>query len=103
MLSGEVFSVEVVQPFPQFHQTGTGASRLQENGLLFLTLEMKRAFVLKLDAGMNISQDIATGYVEDVATGRELRFRSVRQLLEFLEEVVKNTNEEGRKVQENVD
>lgn len=63
---------------------------------------MKRAFVLKLDEGMNISQGMVSGYVEDVATGRELRFRSANQLLEFLEEVVKNANEDGRKVQENV-
>lgn len=67
-----------------------------------LTSEMKRAFVLKLDEGMNISQGLVSGYVEDVTTGRELRFRSANQLLEFLEEVVKNANEDGRKVQENV-
>ena len=102
MSSVERFPSEGAWPFPEFHQTGTGASRLSGNKNPILTSEMKRAFVLKLDEGMNISQGMVSGYVEDVATGRELRFRSANQLLEFLEEVVKNANEEGRKVQENV-
>jgi hypothetical protein len=93
-------------------RAGTGIPTISPNGYRtfttpgskapILTVEMKRAFVLKLDDGIDINEGVAAGYVEDVATGRELRFRSAKQLLEFLEEVVKNTNEDGRKVQENV-
>ena len=45
---------------------------------------MKQAFVLQLGSGTDISRRHFVGYIEEVDTGRELRFRSTEELLEFL-------------------
>jgi hypothetical protein len=45
---------------------------------------MKQAFVLQLGSETDISRRHFVGRVEEVDTGRELRFRSTEELLEFL-------------------
>ena len=45
---------------------------------------MKRAFVLQLGYETDISQRKFVGRIEEVDSGRELRFRSTEELLEFL-------------------
>ncbi|HKE57556.1 MAG TPA: hypothetical protein VKB46_12660 [Pyrinomonadaceae bacterium] len=45
---------------------------------------MKWAFVLQLGSETNTGQHQFTGFIEEVDTGRELRFRSTDELLEFL-------------------
>ncbi len=47
---------------------------------------MKQAFVLQLGSETDISQRNFAGYIEEVDTGRELRFRSTEELLDFLAE-----------------
>lgn len=47
---------------------------------------MKQAFVVKLGANTNSEVRHFEGCVEEVDTGRELRFRSTEELLAFLAE-----------------
>ena len=47
---------------------------------------MRRAFVLKLGPETRPAQRLFAGCIEDVDTGRELRFRSTDELLAFLGE-----------------
>lgn len=45
---------------------------------------MKRAFVLQLGSESDASRRQFVGSIEEVDSGRELRFRSTEELLEFL-------------------
>ena len=45
---------------------------------------MRRAFVLQLALGTDPSRQHLEGCVEEVDTGRELRFRSTEELVAFL-------------------
>ena len=45
---------------------------------------MRRAFVLKLGPETQPAKRHFEGYIEEVDTGRELRFRSTEELLVFL-------------------
>jgi hypothetical protein len=45
---------------------------------------MRAAFVLQLDSDTHPSERRVTGRIEEVDTGRELRFRSTDELLAFL-------------------
>ena len=47
---------------------------------------MRQAYVVKLGAGTNPSKREFVGCVEEVDTGRELRFTSTEELLTFLAE-----------------
>lgn len=47
---------------------------------------MRRAFVLQLGPETRPAQRLFVGWIEDVDTGRERRFRSTDELLEFLGE-----------------
>ncbi len=49
---------------------------------------MKRVFVLTIRDGFDQKKNLARGYIEDVATGREYKFQSPTELLQSLEEVV---------------
>ena len=46
--------------------------------------EMRQAFVLTLGAETDPRRHYFVGFIEEVDTGRELRFRSTDELLEFL-------------------
>ena len=45
---------------------------------------MRQAFVLQLGAETDTTRGHFAGCIEEVDTGRELRFRSTEELLEFL-------------------
>jgi len=45
---------------------------------------MKQAFVLQLGSETETARLHFAGFIEEVDTGRELRFRSTNELLEFL-------------------
>jgi hypothetical protein len=45
---------------------------------------MKQAFVLQLGSETDTSRRHFVGRIEEVDTGRELRFKSTEELLEFL-------------------
>jgi hypothetical protein len=49
---------------------------------------MKRAFVLRLTPDTNPGQGELHGHVEEVDTGRERKFRSLEDLLAFLQECI---------------
>lgn len=49
---------------------------------------MKRAFVLRLSPDTNPAKGNFQGHVEEVDTGRELKFRSVEEFLAFVQECV---------------
>ena len=55
---------------------------------------MRQAYVVKLGAGTNPSNREFVGSVEEVDTGRELRFTSTEELLTFLVECFERGNEE---------
>ncbi len=56
---------------------------------------MRRAFVLRIAPDFDFENGKVEGWVEDVDTGRELKFRSGPDLLTFLSKCVKEsaTNE----------
>jgi hypothetical protein len=49
---------------------------------------MKLAFVVQLGSETETSRRHFEGFIEEVDTGRELRFKSTDELLEFLAECV---------------
>ncbi len=55
---------------------------------------MRRAFVLRIAPDFDSGNDRVEGWVEEVDTGRELKFRSAPDLLTFLSKCVK---ESGKK------
>jgi len=55
---------------------------------------MRRAFVLRIVPDFDFENGKVEGWVEEVDTGRELKFRSVPDLLTFLSKCVK---ESGKK------
>ena len=62
---------------------------------------MRRAFVLRIAPDFDFENGQVEGWVEEVDTGRELRFRSVPDLLTFLskcmkESAKKNEDPEGQ-------
>jgi len=52
---------------------------------------MRRAFVLRIAPGFDFDNDRVEGWVEEVDTGRELKFRSAPDLLTFLSKCVKES------------
>lgn len=50
---------------------------------------MEQIFVLKLVQGLDVKAGSARGHIEDVNTGKALRFCSIYELLAFLENAVK--------------
>ncbi|MGA9641557.1 MAG: hypothetical protein WBQ72_09195 [Terriglobales bacterium] len=52
---------------------------------------MRRAFVLRIAPDFDSDNDRVEGWVEEVDTGRELKFRSAPDLLTFLSKCVKES------------
>lgn len=52
---------------------------------------MRRAFVLRIAPDFDFENNQVDGWVEEVDTGRELRFRSAADLLTFLSKCVKES------------
>jgi len=65
-----------------------------------LGVEMRRAFVLRVAPGFDFDNNKVEGWVEDVDTGRELRFRSAPDLLAFLSKCVKESAKKRNEDQE---
>jgi len=62
---------------------------------------MKQAFVLQLGSGTDTSRLEFAGFVEEVDTGRELRFRSTEELLEFLAKCFDDARRAKSEIEEN--
>jgi len=54
---------------------------------------MRGAFVLQLGAETKTRQKCFCGRIEEVDTGREIRFRSTQELLDFLAQCFSNTSD----------
>jgi hypothetical protein len=65
----------------------------------YADIVMKRAFVLQLGPDTNPPGSF-DGWIEEVDTGRELRFRSTKQLLEFLGECFRLAQQGDRQAQQ---
>jgi len=61
---------------------------------------MRQAFVLQLGSGTNTARRHFEGFIEEVDTGHELRFRSTDELLEFLGRCFDETQRGGREPNE---
>ena len=64
----------------KLHATFTALCRRRRNVIHV----MRAAFVLQLDSDTHPAERRVTGRIEEVDTGRELRFRSTDELLAFL-------------------
>lgn len=62
---------------------------------------MEQTFVLKLVHGLDLKAGSARGHVEDVNTGKALRFHSVYELLAFLENAAKERSSLESKERQN--
>lgn len=51
---------------------------------------MRRAFVLRISPECEVDVGKLEGWVEDVDSGRELKFKSVPELLSFVSKSLKN-------------
>lgn len=51
---------------------------------------MRRAFVLRISPECEVEAGKLEGWVEDVDSGRELKFKSVPELLSFVSKSLKN-------------
>lgn len=49
---------------------------------------MKRAFVIRLSPEANPAKGKFQGHVEEVDTGRELKFRSLEEFLAFVQQCI---------------
>ena len=56
---------------------------------------MKRAFVIRLSPDTNPAKGKFQGHVEEVDTGRELKFRSLDEFLAFLQECMADGSDVG--------
>ena len=55
---------------------------------------MRQAFVLQLGADTDPARQHFVGFIEEVDTGRELRFKSTMELLAFLAECFEEVNKQ---------
>ena len=56
---------------------------------------MKRTFVIRLSPEANPAQGKFQGHVEQVDTGRELRFRSLEEFLAFVQDCITGSSDGG--------
>jgi hypothetical protein len=61
---------------------------------------MRQAFVLQLGTETNVARRHFVGSIEEVDTGRELRFKSTDELLEFLAQCVASAEQQNCKSDE---
>jgi hypothetical protein len=61
---------------------------------------MRAAFVIQLDSDTHPAERHVTGRIEEVDTGRELRFRSTDELLAFLCQCFELAQSRGHDVDE---
>lgn len=61
---------------------------------------MRQAFVLQLGSETDPARGLFAGIIEEVDTGRELRFRSTEELLDFLTRCFEDGIQRERKAEE---
>jgi hypothetical protein len=61
---------------------------------------MRRAFVLQLGAETDADRLHFVGFIEEVDTGRELRFKSTHELLAFLAQCFEQTRQQDPEPEE---
>lgn len=61
---------------------------------------MRQAFVLQLGVETDVARRHFVGSVEEVDTGRELRFKSTDELLDFLTQCFEEQQKQSRKTDE---
>ena len=71
-----------------FHRNTTENPLLSVRFILRLRQLMKRAFVIRLSPDSNPLESKFKGHVEEVDTGRELKFRSLEEFLAFLQKCI---------------
>jgi hypothetical protein len=64
---------------------------------------MRRGFVLQLGSDTQPPQRHYDGWIEEVDTGRELRFRSTEELLTFLAECFERAPQRNRELRQDSD
>ena len=57
---------------------------------------MRSAFVLQLAAESDVARHHFVGFIEEVDTARELRFKSTAELLRFLAECYEEANKQNQ-------
>ena len=73
-----------------FHTPASDLTRIERDfhnfsrGSDVLSYAMRHSFVLQLGSETDTTRGHFAGFIEEVDTGRELRFRSTEELLEFL-------------------
>jgi hypothetical protein len=63
-------------------------------------MSMRQAFVLKLGAETDVERNHFVGCIEEVDTGRELRFKSTYELLAFLAQCFERAKQSEPEVDE---
>lgn len=76
----------------------TGNPLLPAQFILRLHTYMKRAFVIRLSPEANPGKGKFQGHIEEVDTGRELRFRSLEEFLAFVQDCIDADSSDGRNV-----
>jgi len=61
---------------------------------------MRNAFVLQLGSATKTTQHCFSGQIEEVDTGRELRFRTTQELLDFLAQCFTDANDRDLRLQQ---
>ncbi len=56
---------------------------------------MQQTFVLKLTRELDLETGSAQGHIEEVRTGKALRFYSIHELLAFIENTMKQGSKPG--------
>ena len=85
----------MVVEFAEFHQKTTESPLFLSALRPRLAQPMKRAFVIRLSPDTNPAKGKFQGHVEEVDTGRELKFRSLEEFLAFLQECTAGSSEGG--------
>jgi hypothetical protein len=81
--------------FRGFHQKTTENPPPPATTYPTLAQPMKRAFVIRLTPDTNPAKGKFQGHVEEVDTGRELKFRSVEEFLAFVQECIADGKDAG--------
>jgi hypothetical protein len=74
-------------PLPSpFHRKNTAPSPLSFPTVLVFTIVMKRAFVLRLTPEARPMNGMFQGRVEEVDSGRNVKFGSIEEFVDFLQQ-----------------
>ena len=79
---------DLLAKYDGFHRNTTENPLLSARFILRLPQLITRAFVIRLSPDSNPLESKFKGHVEEVDTGRELKFRSLEEFLAFLQKCV---------------